>query len=133
MVGNNLFLRSNGHMVPGLSLLQSKSIALNEMVMTWSHCCNWAVGDVFTTMSVTDSAMPKTAWLKDSICLAKQVVCCQNQDYLTLSSGSQPPSMLHQSKCPYVNPFGPYGSISPGRENGQSVAFFLELCCDQTV
>ena len=30
MVGNNLFLRSNGHMVPGLSLLQSKSIALNE-------------------------------------------------------------------------------------------------------
>ena len=72
MVGNKLFLRSNGHMVPGLSLLQSKSIALNEMVMTWRHCCNWAVGDVFTTMSVTDSAMPKAAWLKDSICLAKQ-------------------------------------------------------------
>ena len=102
MVGNKLFLRSNGHMVPGLSLLQSKSLALNEMVMTWRHCCNWAVGDVFTTMSVTDPAMPKAAWLKDSICLAKQVVCCQNQDYLTLSSGSQPPSMLHRSKCPYV-------------------------------
>ena len=69
----NFFWRSNGHMVPSLSLLQSKSIALNEMMMTWRHCCNWAVGDVFTTMSVTDSAMPETAWLKDSICLAEQV------------------------------------------------------------
>ena len=59
--------------------------------------------------------------------LLNKYVCCQNQDYLTLSSGSQPPSMLHQSKCPYVNPFGPYGSISPGQENGQSVAFFGAL------
>ena len=109
MVGNKLFLRSNEHMVPGLSLPQSKSIALNEMVMTWRHCCNWAVGDVFTTMSVTDSLQCQR--LHDSkiqYAMLNRYVCCQDQDYLTLSSGSEPPSMLHRSKCPYVNPVGPH-------------------------
>ena len=118
MVGNKLFLRSNGHMVPGLSLLQSKSIALNEMVMTWRHCCNWAVGDVFTTMSVTDSAMPKATWLKDSICLAKQVCLLLGSRLFNI-----------EFRIPtWVN--------FPTGENGQNVAFFiyfLELCCDQMV
>ena len=40
---------------------KAKALHSMRMVMTWRHCCNWAVGDVFTTMSVTDPAMPKAA------------------------------------------------------------------------